>query len=610
MEHVRLTEKLGQNRFRNRVNFEVSTKTEISAKNKVAPYSNVYPLMSVLCLLSRRVISLRSETHQRWPCTKETAERLIRCLDRFPRSTKQRFFTQSVEIRGLNRIDDTPRIVIVPDLNHAPIPAQLMCELICRRIGKYKLGRLEHQPISSRFREKRQRAGRIVPSGKLLDGASREEIQYTLSLTISLRTDVNRRSMAKFIGYNSKQPSRRLIDAAYKVHDHVATQGTCPESGSNPSVIRVERALLEEIPNTKDSTNSRTLIRRSTEDTGVRSRIRPGTRGAGAQVCPRPPTPALLALPTDSQPVRFRGISSRTNAFGITTNFSFETLERAFLARSGLPKLNGQLNQSIAMVQKSKIGSELQKKRVLMYFLNKCLYILLWPFTTSGAVNGSIVIVLKSRIGTELQKKNFLIPIHSESLPEQVSVCPCVRVSACDLVEFHIYEVIINPYHLAGSKNWARIRRTARRATAEHLILQAAPLCGTLPIIDASATAAHRRLKPPDEKDSIFKCFGEPHTPQLNGAAERLNRELIEKVRVNLLSAKMPYSFWGHALNYVVHVHNRLPNASNDFMSPYEVIHAGFSEGEPRLECSSKGKLHLSSKQTEQLPAMREYNIL
>ncbi|CAA9994554.1 unnamed protein product [Nesidiocoris tenuis] len=42
-------------------------------------------------------------------------------------------------------------------------------------------------------------------------------------------------------------------------------------------------------------------------------------------------------------------------------------------------------------------------------------------------VNGSIVIVLKSRIGTELQKKLFLIHIYSESLPEQVSVCPCVR---------------------------------------------------------------------------------------------------------------------------------------------------------------------------------------
>ncbi|CAB0003915.1 unnamed protein product, partial [Nesidiocoris tenuis] len=41
-------------------------------------------------------------------------------------------------------------------------------------------------------------------------------------------------------------------------------------------------------------------------------------------------------------------------------------------------------------------------------------------------VNGSFGIVLKSRIGTELQKKLFLIRIYSESLPEQVSVCPCV----------------------------------------------------------------------------------------------------------------------------------------------------------------------------------------
>ncbi|CAB0018527.1 unnamed protein product [Nesidiocoris tenuis] len=41
-------------------------------------------------------------------------------------------------------------------------------------------------------------------------------------------------------------------------------------------------------------------------------------------------------------------------------------------------------------------------------------------------VNGSIGIVLKSRIGTELQKKLFLIHIYSEPLPEQVSVSPCV----------------------------------------------------------------------------------------------------------------------------------------------------------------------------------------
>ncbi|CAB0012979.1 unnamed protein product [Nesidiocoris tenuis] len=52
-------------------------------------------------------------------------------------------------------------------------------------------------------------------------------------------------------------------------------------------------------------------------------------------------------------------------------------------------------------------------------------------YGTFVRVNGSIVIVLKSRIGTELQKKLFLIHIYSESLPEQVSVCPCVRDNLC-----------------------------------------------------------------------------------------------------------------------------------------------------------------------------------
>ncbi|CAA9999735.1 unnamed protein product, partial [Nesidiocoris tenuis] len=50
--------------------------------------------------------------------------------------------------------------------------------------------------------------------------------------------------------------------------------------------------------------------------------------------------------------------------------------------------------------------------------------------------NGSIRIVLKSRIGTEHQKKLFLIHIYSESLPEQVSVCPRVlKFSWCDMIK-------------------------------------------------------------------------------------------------------------------------------------------------------------------------------
>ncbi|CAB0005263.1 unnamed protein product, partial [Nesidiocoris tenuis] len=92
-------------------------------------------------------------------------------------------------------------------------------------------------------------------------------------------------------------------------------------------------------------------------------------------------------------------------------------------------------NGSIVIVLKSRIGTELQKKLFLIHIYSEslpeqvsvCPCVRLWSYTTSGAVNGSIVIVLKSRIGTELQKKLFLKHIYSESLPEQVSVCPTHR---------------------------------------------------------------------------------------------------------------------------------------------------------------------------------------
>ncbi|CAB0006143.1 unnamed protein product [Nesidiocoris tenuis] len=80
------------------------------------------------------------------------------------------------------------------------------------------------------------------------------------------------------------------------------------------------------------------------------------------------------------------------------------------------------VNGSIVIVLKSRIGTELQKKLFPIQIYSESL-----PEQVSVCpVNGSIVIVLKSRIGTELQKKLFLIHIYSESLPEQVSVCPCV----------------------------------------------------------------------------------------------------------------------------------------------------------------------------------------
>ncbi len=39
-----------------------------------------------------------------------------------------------------------------------------------------------------------------------------------------------------------------------------------------------------------------------------------------------------------------------------------------------------------------------------------------------------------------------------------------------------------------------------------------------------------------------------------------------------MISAKMPSYFWAHALQYVVHVHNRTPNRAIDFMTPFEMF--------------------------------------
>ncbi|CAA9995256.1 unnamed protein product, partial [Nesidiocoris tenuis] len=89
------------------------------------------------------------------------------------------------------------------------------------------------------------------------------------------------------------------------------------------------------------------------------------------------------------------------------------------------------------------------------------------PRLRKGTVNGSIVIVLKSRIGSELQKKLFLIHIYSESLPEQVSVCPCVRVSTCRVMFFsnHVPATSTNTHFRENDKRgyvdlWLRQRHT------------------------------------------------------------------------------------------------------------------------------------------------------
>ena len=73
------------------------------------------------------------------------------------------------------------------------------------------------------------------------------------------------------------------------------------------------------------------------------------------------------------------------------------------------------------------------------------------------------------------------------------------------------------------------------------------------------------------ENITIDSC--QPYIHEHNGCAERFNLEIEQKVSVNLISAKMPFGFWGFALGKTIHIHNRTPNSSLNFKTPFEIFH-------------------------------------
>ena len=62
------------------------------------------------------------------------------------------------------------------------------------------------------------------------------------------------------------------------------------------------------------------------------------------------------------------------------------------------------------------------------------------------------------------------------------------------------------------------------------------------------------------------------YTPALNGLVERMNRSLFERVRALLLQAQAPYTLWGEATLWAVHLHNTLPNPANRYQTPYKML--------------------------------------
>ena len=58
-------------------------------------------------------------------------------------------------------------------------------------------------------------------------------------------------------------------------------------------------------------------------------------------------------------------------------------------------------------------------------------------------------------------------------------------------------------------------------------------------------------------------------TPQHNGTAERVQGTIIQCVRTNLTSSKLPLNLWGECIKYALYVYNRAPHSALKFQSPF-----------------------------------------
>ena len=74
-------------------------------------------------------------------------------------------------------------------------------------------------------------------------------------------------------------------------------------------------------------------------------------------------------------------------------------------------------------------------------------------------------------------------------------------------------------------------------------------------------------------KDGINHVPGLPHSPELNGVAERTNRTISNLVRCSLLNACLPKSFWADALRHCFFGFNSIPcNTPRVFTTPNSVL--------------------------------------
>ena len=84
-----------------------------------------------------------------------------------------------------------------------------------------------------------------------------------------------------------------------------------------------------------------------------------------------------------------------------------------------------------------------------------------------------------------------------------------------------------------------------------------------------------------------------PKTPQQNGAAERLNRTLVETTRAMLLDARLPHQFWAEAISTAIYLRNRSPTSAVKGATPYQAWYKKRPEVEHLRVFGSTAYIHV-----------------
>ena len=101
-----------------------------------------------------------------------------------------------------------------------------------------------------------------------------------------------------------------------------------------------------------------------------------------------------------------------------------------------------------------------------------------------------------------------------------------------------------------------------------------------------------------------------PKTPEQNGAAERLNRTLVETTRSMLLDAKLPQAFWAEAVSTAAYLRNRSPTSALENMTPHQAWY-GRKPGVEHLRVfGSTAYVHISRDSRKKLDSKTRKCIL